>query len=130
VETIKRRLILWFMNGRLYNFLMNHVVWRIRFTTYYTNLKGVYYHDSYKILQPADVILTTDDLKLTSILIPGIVDHAAVFVGKNVNFEVVEATHKGVQGCYYADVWKESTRIIIIRCTKWNPLYKFEFINT
>jgi hypothetical protein len=131
LEEVKKEIIMWFMQSSLYNFFMNHVVWRIRFTTYYPNLSGVYYHAAYEVLQPSDVVLTTDDLKLTSYLIPGNsgADHAALCISKDKKREIIEATHKGVKCCTFADTWKESTRIIIMRCLKWDEEYKREVIS-
>jgi hypothetical protein len=116
------------MQTRFYNWLLAKIIPFIRFTTYYTELRGKHYHNIYGLIRPGDIILCTDSKKLTSVLIPGIVDHAALFVGYHNDFEVCEMNHNGFTKSYVCDVWKESTRVLIIRVMTWSENYILNII--
>lgn len=107
------------MQSSFFSWLMIHVVPYIRFTTYYTSFRGYQYLIGYELLEPGDIILTTDKLKLTSFLIPGEFSHAALCVNKDGhNFEIVEMTHENFHKTWFFDVCKESTRLVILRSKK------------
>jgi hypothetical protein len=86
----------WLMNTKAYSWVLLHVVPYIRFTTYYTSLRGAKYKAGYQKLMPGHIILTEDKKKLTSILIPGMFAHAALCLAKSDSpdeYEVAEMTH-------------------------------------
>lgn len=121
MEAIRKKLILWFMQTSFYFWLMRKVIWRIRFTTYYTDFSGIKYKAGLKHLKKGSIVLTQDRLKLTGLLIPGIVDHACLCV--NDKHKIVEMTHLGFGECDFFDTCKESTRVIIMRCKRWDKYY-------
>ena len=104
------------MQTAFYRYLLKHIIPYIRFTTYYTNLRGIKYHQLYKQLMPGDVILTIDKKKLTTFLIPGEFSHAAMCVSKDEKWEVSEMTHTDYTKSTFFDICKESDRVVIMRC--------------
>ena len=50
VNKLYRRTINWLMSTRLYKYLLKHIIPYIRFTTYYTSLRGKKYHLLYNKL--------------------------------------------------------------------------------
>jgi len=123
-----RRAVLWGIETSAYSYLLTHVVPVIRFTTYYTKFPGYKYHVLYDILQPGDIILTTDSKKLTTFLIPGQWSHAAVCVSKDGDFEVAEMTHTDYTKSTFSDVCYESTRVVILRGNKFDKDYTDDFV--
>jgi uncharacterized protein YycO len=115
VKKLYRRTINWLMSTRLYKYLLKHVIPYIRFTTYYTSLRGKKYHLLYNILQAGDVLLTIDRKKLTTILIPGDFSHAAMCISKDGVWETSEMTHDDYTKSTFFDVCKESDRVVIMR---------------
>ena len=103
------------MNTRFYKYLLKHVIPYIRFTTYYTSLRGKKYHTLYKELQPGDVLLTIDRKKLTTLLIPGDFSHAAMCISKDGTWETSEMTHDDYTKSTFFDICKESDRVVIMR---------------
>lgn len=118
-----KKLLLFFMESRLYKWLLKKVIPKIRFTTYYTKFPGRKYHVGYNFLRPGDIILTTDSKKLTTLLIGGKWSHAALCVSKDQIFEVAEMTHSDYTQSTFFDVCAESTRVCILRCPKWSKEY-------
>lgn len=116
-KSLYRITINYIMHTKLYKFMLKHVIPYIRFTTYYTNLKGWKYHKLYRALRIGDVILTIDKKKLTTILIPGEFSHAAMCVSRDLNWEVSEMTHDDYTKSTFFDVCKESDRVVIMRPT-------------
>lgn len=123
---MRKRFVRWILGSGPAKFIFLKVLPYIRFTTYYANFPGVKYHEGYKILEMADIILTVDKLKLTTKLVPGTMTHATFCVGnraKNnvlvrwVDYgqEIVEMTHENFHKIDFFDVCKESTRIVIMR---------------
>lgn len=119
-----KRLTLWLMQSSIYAFLLRNVIPYIRFTTYYTKFTGKQYFEAYCELKPGDIILTADKKKLTGLLIPGPVDHAAFcvnsFIGMTAfnnpeQYEVAEMTHENYKKSMFFDICKESDRVIIMR---------------
>ena len=76
MKSLYRKLVNWVMHTHLYKYLLKYVIPYIRFTTYYTNLRGKKYHLLYEKLRPGDVILTIDKKKLTTLLITGEFSHS------------------------------------------------------
>lgn len=108
----------WLMATKFYRYMLKHVIPYIRFTTYYTTLRGVKYHKLYRQLEPGDVLLTIDKKKLTTMLIPGEFTHAAMCVSLDEAWEVSEMTHSDYTKSCFFDICKESDRVVIMRC-KW-----------
>lgn len=129
--SLYRRLVAWIMTTRLYKKLLADVIPFIRLTTRYPRLKGKHYHKAYSLLQAGDIILSADKWKLTGLLIPGKVDHAALFIGHGTDQcpEIYEMTHKGFTKSHFFDTCKESDRVIILRCTDFEPWYVHEMIS-
>ena len=120
---MKRKLILWIMQTRLYAWLLIKVIPYIRFTCYYTSLKGYQYQKGYKKLSKGDIVLTVDKKKLTSMLIPGTWTHAALCVGKGSAWELSEMTHENYRKSTFFDICKEADRVCILRCKDWTRRY-------
>lgn len=109
-----KKLILFFMQTKTYSWLLKHVIPYIRFTTYYSSFRGYKYELARQVISDCDVILTTDNLKLTSLLIPGVVDHAALSIGGHIR--IAQMTHNDYTVDTMFDICKEATRVIIMRC--------------
>lgn len=123
------RFIFWVMRTQLYKWFLKNIFWRLRFSNYYTKIKGYQYYVAQHYIQPGDIILAVDKAKASS-LIPGVVDHAAVCWDKKPEYvAVAEMTHKDF--CYSTlfDVCKESDRIVIMRCKDFDPAYVRKFCN-
>ena len=120
---MKKRLLCYIMNTRLYAYLLLKVIPYIRFTCYYATLRGWKYLRGYAILELGDIILTLDRKKLTTLLIPGEFSHAALCVGKGTEFEIAEMTHTNFTKSTFFDICKEADRIIIGRCYSWDKDY-------
>lgn len=114
MKKIYKKFIIWVMSTKIYFFFLKKVVPFIRFSMYYTKLKGWQYHKLYSVLEPGDIIVTVDKKKLTSILIPGEFSHAAMCVSKDGVWEVSEMTHKDYTKSCFFDVCKESDRVVIL----------------
>lgn len=125
---VRRRLILALMQTWIYRYLLLHVIPFIRFTTYYTSLRGWKYQRGYRLLQPGDILCTLDRKKLTTVLIPGEFSHAAVCVDKGTEWEISEMTHTNYTKSTFFDICKESDRVVILRCRDFDPGYKENFI--
>jgi len=116
------------MQTRLYAWLVKRVIPYIRFTTYYTSMRGKKYHKVYEAVEPGHIILTVDKRKLTTMLIPGEFAHAAVCVSKDKEFEVAEMTHTDYTKSTVADVCFEADRVVVLKCTKFTKAYTKKFI--
>jgi hypothetical protein len=101
--------------------MLKHVIPYIRFTTYYTSLRGVKYHKLYDELLEGDVLLTIDKKKLTTMLIPGEFTHAAMCVSLDGKWEVSEMTHSDYTKSCFFDICKESDRVVIMRPRWYKP---------
>lgn len=116
------------MQSNLYKYLLIKVIPFIRFSLYYTKLKGFQYIDGYKYLSPGDILLTVDYKKLTHYLIPGEFSHAALCVGIgneiDPKFEIAEMTHENYTKSFFFDLCKEADRVVILRCNDWDNDYK------
>jgi hypothetical protein len=119
-----KRLLVFFMHTKLYSWLLLHVIPFIRFTTYYTSLRGKKYHAGYELLKPGHILLTLDRKKLTSLLIPGDFTHAAFCVGKHPDeYEVAEMTHTNYTKSHFFDICKEADRVVILSCPDFSDGY-------
>ena len=128
IRSVMPKFKLWLMGTRLYAWSLKHVIPYIRFSTYYTSMRGVKYHQVYAAIQPGDIILTTDDKKLTTLLIGGEFSHAAVCVSKDKKWEVSEMTHSDYTKSTVADICFEATRVVVLRCKDFDQNYTKDFI--
>lgn len=120
---LRKKLILWLMETRLYSWLLLNVIPFIRFTTYYTSLRGWKYRKGFEKLRPGHIILAVDRKKLTTLLIKGDFSHAALCVGKNSDWEVSEMTHHHYTRSTFFDICKEADRILLLKCNDWDWEY-------
>lgn len=118
-----KRLLVWFTNTKLWEWLLMKVIPYIRFTTYYTSFKGEQFYAGYWQLKPGHIILTKDKRKLTTVLIGGEFTHAALCVNKGEPFEVVEMTHRDFTSSWFFDICKESDRVVILECLDFDDEY-------
>ena len=123
-----RKLLIWITKRRLYKWALYHFIPYIRFSTYYTSMKGALYHRGYELLKPGDIILTLDKKKLTTLLIGGEFAHAALCVSKDQEFECAEMTHCDYTKSTFADVCFQSDRVVILRCPDFDEAYIQELI--
>lgn len=125
-----RILLRYLTQTRIWKCLLIKIIPYIRFSMYYTKIRGYKYSEAYRRLQPGDIILTVDKKKLTSILVPGIFTHAAFCVSKNKKgfFEVAEMTHNDYTESWFFDLCKEADRIVIMECKDFDPSYKEKMI--
>lgn len=128
MKRIKRRLILRMTETSVYKWLLLKVIPYVRFSFYYTSIRGWQYFQGYNRLKPGHILLTTDKWKLTSLLIPGEWSHAALCVGKDRPVEIHEMTHHNFTMSTFFDILKESTRVVILRCTDWDDAYVMQVI--
>lgn len=111
------------MSTSIYRYLILRVVPYIRFSMYYTSIRGWKYQRGYNKLQKGDIILTKDKSKLTGFLIPGEWSHAALCVDKESEWEVSEMTHTNYTKSCFFDICKEADNVAIYRCKDWDPEY-------
>lgn len=112
-----------FVNTKLHYFITMKIIPYIRFTTYYTSMKGKTYHEGYRLLQAGDIILTSDSKKLTTILIGGDYTHASLCISKDEKFECAEMTHHDYTKSTFADICFQSDKVVILRCKDFDEEY-------
>lgn len=130
MREIYRRALLKLTNTKLWYWLLMKVIPYIRFTTYYTSFRGWKYKRGYAKLEPGHILLCIDKNKLTTKLIGGEFTHAALCVGKGEDseYEIAEMTHSDFTRSQFYDIARESTRVIIGKCNKWDAKYIKEVI--
>lgn len=131
LSRIWKPIVIGMTNTKAFNWLLIRVIPYIRFTTYYTSLRGWKYHRGYEKLRPGDIILAKDKRKLTTVLIGGEFTHAALCVGlksEGAQFEVAEMTHHNYTKSDFFDICKESDRVVILECTQFDSAYKRQVI--
>lgn len=121
MKKLYRRIVAWLMSTSFYEYVLRHIIPYIRFSMYYTTLRGFAYHELYDQLQPGDVILSYDKKKLTTLLIPGQFSHASMCVSLDNIWEVSEMTHTDYTKSTFFDICKESDRVVIMRCINSTP---------
>jgi len=119
------------METWLYNMILDKIPF-IRFTTYYGSIRGGTYREGYEKLKPGYIILTRDNWKLTTFIIPGKLPHAALCVRKapDAGFEVAEMTRVGFRQSEFYDICHEADRVVILRCTDWDDEYIASVVET
>lgn len=123
LRKLKNKFLMWFMDTKIYNYILRNIIPYIRFSMYYTTFRGWKYHQGYKLLKPGDIILTQDKKKLTTLLIGGEYSHAALCVSKDGVFEVAEMTHTDYTKSCFFDICKEADKVAILRCKDWDTEY-------
>lgn len=121
------------MESRVYSWVLYYIVPFIRFSFYYTSIRGSHYREGYALLKPGDIILTRDNWKLTSFLIPGHLIHAALCVAKDdtdPSFEVAEMVRTGYRKSEFYDICHEADHVVILRCTDWDEEYIKQVVET
>jgi hypothetical protein len=89
-------------------------------------MRGQRYLQGYSVLRPGDIILSRDNWKLSSFLIPGDLVHASLCVGKagiSGSFEVAEMVGTGYRKSEFYDICHEADRVVILRCKDWDDEY-------
>lgn len=120
------RLLVWLTNQPFFSYLLLKVVPYIRFTTYYTTLRGWKYHRGYQLLRPGHIIVSSDKKKLTTLLVGGEWCHAALCVGlrsQGAEYEIAEMTHTNYTRSDFFDICKEADRVAILECRDFDPNY-------
>ena len=118
--------VLWLMESSLYRWVLRKIIPYVRFSFYYTSMRGERYLQGYSFLRPGDIILSRDNWKLSSFLIPGDLVHAALCVGKSGDgtpFEVAEMVGTGYRKSEFYDICHEADRVVILRCKDWDDEY-------
>jgi hypothetical protein len=132
-KTIWSRFALKMMESRLYRCVLLKIIPHMRFSFYYTSMCGRKYRLGYSALRPGDIIVSKDDWKLTSFLIPGELVHASLCVGKSDDgspFEVAEMREDGYRRSDFYDICHEADRVVILRCKDWDDEYVSKVIET
>jgi len=129
--SLKSRIVLFIMQSKFYNWVLSKIIPFIRISFYYSNMRGFKFKRAYKILRVGDIILCKDSWKLTTWLIPGEFSHAALCVDKEEysEYEIAEMTHKGFTKSTFYDIFRESTRLVILRCKDWDVDYIKKVVN-
>lgn len=128
---MKKKLILWVTQTKTYNWFLMKVIPYVRFSTYYTNIRGRKYLAGYHLLKPGDIIVAKDDNKLTTKMIGGDFTHAAFCIDKLNQlevfdpklYEVAEMTHTNYTESFFFDICKEADRVVILRCKDFDAAY-------
>ncbi len=130
-----RKLIDWILHSPVYEFILEKIVPKIRFSTWYTRLSGDSFLKASRVLSPGQFIVSIDENKLSSILVPGFMSHAAFVVENNYyssyetkKTELIEMIGKGYNESSFFDFCKEASRIIICDCLDWNLQHKDRMI--
>jgi len=123
------RFKIWLMSTKMYHWSLKHIIPYIRFSTYYTSMRGIKYHQVYNLIRPGDIILTVDKKKLTTFLIGGEFSHAALCVSKDRNWEISEMTHTDYTKSTVSDLCYEADRVVVLRCVDFNMPYICRFVD-
>lgn len=120
-----KKFVNWLMARKFYKHVLLKWLPFIRLSTYYTDIRGFKYHQGYRLLEPGHIILSVDNRKLISYIIPGDFSHAALCVSKGDYryFEIAEMTHTNYTESYFYDLCKEADRVVILECTAFNNAY-------
>ncbi len=128
----RKYLLIMVMECGLYAWFLKSIFPYIRFSFYYTSMKGWKYERGYRLLEPGMIILARDNRKLSTLCIPGEMPHAALCVGKSEDgddYEVGEMVAKGYTKSFFFDVCHEADRVVILRCKGWGPEYARQVID-
>lgn len=115
----------------VYNWFLKKVFPKIRFSTYYTSMRGWKYQDGHRLLRKGDIIVTLDNNKASTVMIGGEWAHAGLCIGLEShgdNYECAEMTSKNFTWSHFADMCFEADKVAIYRCTDWDEYYIEEVI--
>jgi hypothetical protein len=141
-KKLKYSFLIWLLRTKPYNWSMKHLFPFIRFTTYYAEPDnkafkqwGALENRGLPYLIKGDLIFAYDSVKFTSKVIGSATkevgghhpyfmpSHIALFVDQNSDFQIAEMTHHDYTKSTWSDVCRQSTRVVIGRCTAWDPTY-------
>lgn len=115
-----KQFLIWLMSTKFYYNIIMKVIPYIRFSVYYTDLRGSEYNKAYRMLRPGDAVVAVDFNKATAVLVPGFTTHASFCVGRKIDrpmeFEMAEMTHHNFTKSDFFDICKEADRVLIVRC--------------
>lgn len=99
---------------------MDHIIWRLRFSNYYTRIDGKAFEKGFEIIQsrPGIFGISLDEHKASTFLIPGFASHA--FYSISGSLGIIEMTHKGLTKSRFFDVCKEADRVLLMDCVLWD----------
>lgn len=148
-KTLLRKFMFWFTRTRFYGWFMDHVMWRIAFTTTYLTPDNPKYkkwgplvYELRKVAKPGDFLFTINRKNLSGKIIGAataekhgdisfVPAHVAHVVG-NSNIapenhvpipEVIEMTHSNFTRSMLDDVCHESTAVLLGRCEDFDEKY-------
>lgn len=130
MKKLKTLLLVWLTKTKIYKFFLKRIIPYLRLSTYYSDMRGWRYHKGYKLLRPGDIIVTRDNLKLTSYIIGGEWAHAGICVSKDKVFECAEMTHSDFTKSTFADMCFEASDVAILRNPGWDSADVQAFINS
>lgn len=128
LKKYKTKVFVMLTETQTYKWFLFNVVPYIRFNFYYTSMRGWKYHRGYTLLEPGDIILTTDNNKFSTKIIGGEFAHAGLCLSKDGKFECAEMTHKNFTKSTFSDMCYEADRVVIVRCKDWDKDYVQEKI--
>lgn len=117
---LKRILLKAVLHSRVYDWFMGHIVWRLRFSNYYSDVTGPEFYKVQENIKKGDILNSIDLKKFSTKVIGGEWSHSAVYLGGNL---VAEMTHKGFTISTLYDFCKESDHVAIIRCNDFDEEY-------
>lgn len=125
MKSIYRRFMMWLMGTRFYSGFVLKVLPFIRFSLYYTKIRGNQFNKGRLLLEDGDMILTIDKKKASTFIIPGVWSHVGLFLGDSTThgYEVAEMTHHGYTHSFFFDLCKEADRLMIVRCKDFDAEY-------
>jgi hypothetical protein len=128
LKKLYKKCLLYIMNSKTYYHLLMKIIPYIRLTTYYTGFRGYQFNRGYQYLKPGDFVLTRDNKKLTTFLVPGEWTHAAQVVAVGGDWEISEMTHEHYTRSCFFDVCAQSDRVAIYRCTAFDEAYIYDVV--
>jgi len=125
-----KKIMMFLVHSKTWRCLLIKIVPFIRFSMYYTKLRGYQYSVGFSRLKPGHIILSVDKKKLTSLLVPGTFTHAALCVHKSnpLAYQVAEMTHNNYTKSWFFDICKEADRVVILECTDFTYQYVLKVI--
>jgi hypothetical protein len=119
------------LESRLGLWVIRDVIPSIRFSTGYCSINGQQYNQGYTLLEPGDILVSRDNHRLSTLLVPGFWTHASVCVDKMVgvrdDYEIGEMTRIGYTKSTFFDLCRENDHIAILR-PDWEDDYRNLFI--
>ena len=118
-----RASLLWFMTTKPYLWVVRGILPYARISWGHTRLTGKKYLEGYKLLKPGQILLSSDESRISSYLTPGELDHAALCVSVGGDYEIGEMTHLGYTESLFFDICHTSDRVILLECLDWDTDY-------